>query len=120
MSGRFGMESFGDCVDTEYFEGFRRTCRGGEPRPVGVVTGDALENSASSALDNTFLKGGREDVASLGGDGSRSLPEVSDDSDTSVALGHSSHIIIVESRPVLISMVRSAVSSSATSVTADV
>lgn len=38
--GMGAIASFGDCVDMEYLEVFRRSDRGGDPLPVGVDAGD--------------------------------------------------------------------------------
>lgn len=62
------MTSFGDCVGMEYLEAFRRSDRGGDPRPIGVDVGDCRWNSANSAFERTRRRGGRVDVASLVGD----------------------------------------------------
>jgi hypothetical protein len=68
-----GGASVGDCVDRPYLEVFRRTTLGGERFPVGVDTGEARWNSASSALERTLLNGCLVEGVSFGGDGSRLL-----------------------------------------------
>jgi hypothetical protein len=39
-SGMGGIAGLGDWLNMEYLEGFLRSERGGDPRPVGVDTGD--------------------------------------------------------------------------------
>lgn len=96
--GTGGGASVGDWEERLYFEVFLRTL-GGERLP-GVDAGDALWNSASSALESTLLSGGRADGVSLGGDGSRDKRSIG--SWGSGGRGERSQIIIVPSLPVLI------------------
>lgn len=118
--GTGGGASVGDWEERPYLEVFLRTILGGERLPVGVEAGDALWNSAISALESTLLSGGRADGVSFGGDGSRFAK--SRGSWGSDGLGERSQIMIVPSLPVLIKIFwsESRGSRRATSVTAAV